>query len=183
MAKKVTTKADVFDVASDLIEQNGSTTTLDIKKEMRNRGFFALQADVSSLMIDICDEEDWSFTFNGVHRVYSDAPVAKSTNTAPQQTGNNSSALRNAAGQGQQSNVIPQTQHAATGKSHTKRSGKVITAFADASEAKGGDWKAYSVIDPAEYYFPSVYTRDDVRLAYRAFCNIYDISDVRACRI
>jgi len=181
MAKKVTTKADVFDVASDLIEQNGSTTTLDIKKEMRNRGFFALQADVSSLMINICDEEDWTFTFNGVHRVYSD----KVATTTSVNIGNNSNALRAAAGQNtvQQINVVKQPSHTATGRSYTKRTGKVITAFNDKSDASRGDWKAYSVVDTREIYFPAVYTRDDVRLAYRAFFKIYEITTVRACRI
>ena len=180
--KKTLTKADVFDVASDLIEANGSTTTLDIKKELRNRGFFALQADVSDYMVQVCDEEDWSFTFNGVHRVYTeDSPSIQTTQTSQiQNTGNSaSSGLRAAMGGGNQNTPA----HTATGESHTTRSGKVITAFDDSSKASSGDWKAYSVVSQDEYFFPGTYTRDDVRLAYRAFLGIYNISDVRAYRI
>jgi hypothetical protein len=181
--KKTLTKADVFDVASDLIEANGSTTTLDIKKELRNRGFFALQADVSDYMVQVCSEEDWDFTFNGAHRVYTESSNSGNTQTTQNQnTGNSASTGLRAAMNGNQ-NTQNTPSHNATGKSHTTRSGKVITAFDDESKASSGDWKAYSVVSQDEYFFPATYTRDDVRLAYRAFLGIYNIADVRACRI
>lgn len=172
---KTLTKADVFDVASDLIEANGSTTTLDIKKECRDRGFFALQADVSDLMQQVCNEENWNFSYNGVHRVYTNKPAPAQTSVTA------SSGLRAAAAKTRPVQSTPVTT--ATGPSHTTRSGRVITSYQDKSEAKSGDWKAYSVIDGAELYFPGVYTRDDVRLAYKALLKIDVIADTRACRI
>lgn len=188
---KTLTKADVFDVASDLIEQNGSATTLEIKNELRHRGFFALQADVSQFMMDVCIEENWVFTVNGNHRVYTDN---SSTNQSAPQPSSNFAALAAAAGHVGSVHINGQSQQAvsasvqvntkgATGETHVTRSGKQITAFVDKSEAKVGDWCAYSVVSQDEYYFPSIYTRDDVRLAYRAFLNIVNISDVRACRL
>lgn len=174
MSKNLT-KADVFDVASDLIEQNGSTTTLDIKNELRNRGFFAKQADVSELMIEVCSEENYSFSYNGVHRVYSDGK----TNTAvtTQTPASNASALQNAANGNQ---IIPAS--AATGKSHTTRFGKVIVAFPSHAAANSGDWAVTSTVSQTVYYFPSTYSRDDVRCAYRAFTRIH-MSLTRASRL
>lgn len=170
---KTLTKADVFDVASDLIEQNGSTTTLDIKTELRNRGFFAKQADVSELMIEVCQEEGYTFTFNGVHRVYSEG----STNSQNSQTKSVSlSAALQAAGK----TVATQTQ-TATGQSHTTRSGKVITAYASKADAKSNDWVVYSTINQVNLYFPGSYSRDEVRIAYRAIVGVH-MTLTRACR-
>ncbi|MCK9576368.1 MAG: hypothetical protein M0R51_10645, partial [Clostridia bacterium] len=176
---KTLTKADVFDVASDLIETNGSTTTLDIKNELRVRGFFAKQADVSDLMIQVCAEENYSFSYNGVHRVYTDS---KGQSVAQPTTANQSTtqSLRAAAGQPSNANqIVPAS--VATGRSHTTRSGKVIVSFANANLVTTGSWKAYSVTSQTVYWFPSTYTRDDVRIAYRAFTGIH-LHDVRACR-
>lgn len=169
---KTLTKADVFDVASDLIEQNGSTTTLDIKNELRKRGFFALQADVSQHMMDVCDEEGWSFSVSGNHRVYTDNASANSTAS----TSSNYAALANAAGptgsvQVNGNQQVAQPAVNASGQTHVTRSGKQITSYSGTDLQNGIPeyWIAYSVISQDEYCFPLLYTRDDVRLAFRAF--------------
>jgi len=63
---KTFTITDVELVASDLIATNGSTTTLDVKNELRNQGFFAEQAEVSAALAQL----DFSFTHNGSFRIY-----------------------------------------------------------------------------------------------------------------
>jgi hypothetical protein len=65
-------KDDVKEAAENLIDIYGSTTTLDIKKSLRNKGFFALQEDVSNFMDELHSEGKFSFTTNGIHRIYKD---------------------------------------------------------------------------------------------------------------
>ena len=70
MARKLIGDKIVRDVAYRLICRNGNTTTLDIKNELRDRGYWAQQGEVSSLMNEIYDKEGWDFTTNGMHRIY-----------------------------------------------------------------------------------------------------------------
>lgn len=58
-------------VATALILANGSTTTLDVKKSLRQRGYEARQADVSQWLLVICFWESWAVKDNGKHRIYS----------------------------------------------------------------------------------------------------------------
>lgn len=44
------TNNDVLVAAQKLIETNGSTTTLDVKNELRDQGFWAIQDDVAREM-------------------------------------------------------------------------------------------------------------------------------------
>lgn len=46
MSTMTLTLQDVTDVSNELIDENGSTTTLDVKRELRIRGFWATQDDV-----------------------------------------------------------------------------------------------------------------------------------------
>jgi hypothetical protein len=161
---KSLTKSDVYDVALDLIEENGSTTTLDVKTELRARNFSARQADVSEHMIEIAAEEKWGFSFNGVHRVYKIATAQPATNASL------SNQLKSAGTmQVNIQNMIPASKTVATSNtgtpSYTKRDGSVIATIQTPSK---GDYKVFSVSNSAVLYFSGRegYSRTDVRFAF-----------------
>jgi hypothetical protein len=53
-----------------VIKKSNTATTLDIKNELRNNGYYALQKDVSEYMQEIASEEDIDYTTNGVYNTY-----------------------------------------------------------------------------------------------------------------
>lgn len=89
------TKQDVLAVAADLINKNGSTTTLEVKNALRAANKKAFQTEVSAFMDEITnvDKEFTVLSDNGIYRTYGAVtptlqPVAASNNTtATQATG------------------------------------------------------------------------------------------------
>lgn len=67
---KTLNKEIVKRVAENLLIDNGKTTTLEVKKKLRARNYFALQADISLFLAHISEEEGWDYDCNGVHRTY-----------------------------------------------------------------------------------------------------------------
>jgi len=68
---KTLTKDAVLTVALKLTENGNTTTSLDIKNELRNQGYWAEQREVSKLMNEIYNEDDnWAFIIDVDHRVY-----------------------------------------------------------------------------------------------------------------
>jgi hypothetical protein len=63
-------RADVESVMNDLLNKNGQTTSLEVKEELRNRGFWATQAVVGTTLQEIAEDNDVPFDFNGVYRTY-----------------------------------------------------------------------------------------------------------------
>jgi hypothetical protein len=65
--------------AHALITLNGSTTTLDIKRSLRQRDFWVKQEDVRNLMLDITSKDgDISYTdTNGMFREYKFAEISR----------------------------------------------------------------------------------------------------------
>lgn len=66
------TRGAVASAMSLLMEANGSTTTLEVKMQLRELGFKASQSEVSEIMADIQRENnhDITFTANGTYRTY-----------------------------------------------------------------------------------------------------------------
>jgi hypothetical protein len=64
------TPESVRDVAMGLMAAHGATTTLEVKNQLRNRGYWALQRDVSRLMRVLADAEGWIILSTGRFRVY-----------------------------------------------------------------------------------------------------------------
>ena len=64
------TKKIVQDVGTHLIESNGSTTTLDVKQELRNQGYWAVQHEISTFMSQLADDGVFKYTDNGTYRTY-----------------------------------------------------------------------------------------------------------------
>lgn len=66
------TKQDVLAVAADLINKNGSTTTLEVKNALRAANKKAFQTEVSAFMDEITnvDKEFTVLSDNGIYRTY-----------------------------------------------------------------------------------------------------------------
>jgi len=80
--KKTVDKAAVKKTAEKLMNDNGSTTTLDVKNTMRKDGYFAEQSVVSDHMRTLNSEEDWDYTSNGSFNTYSLPAVPTSSTTS-----------------------------------------------------------------------------------------------------
>ena len=50
--------------------ETGTTTTLDVKRELRDRGYWAVQADVSRLLADVAASSGWPWWDLGGFRLY-----------------------------------------------------------------------------------------------------------------
>ena len=61
---------DVKEALIELLNENGSTTALDVKKLLRKKGFWALQGKVSNSLNDVYRELDVVRTNNGTYWVY-----------------------------------------------------------------------------------------------------------------
>lgn len=63
-------KDDVDSVFTDLLETQGQATSLEVKQELRNQGFWATQNEVGVMLRDIAAESGIDWDFNGVYRTY-----------------------------------------------------------------------------------------------------------------
>lgn len=186
------TLADVYDVAFDLIEVNGAATTLGIKNELRKRGFFAKQADVSEFMMEIAEEENWQFAYNGVHRIYSfdtDVDIETFIERGMMDEDDHEDDHEEIDNDLKEIKKITQKhiKHKFTcdkcndTKSYIKRDGTLIETI-DESDITYGDYRVWSTSDSDELYFPGCYTRSEVRYAYAKITNT-DYNDTRVATI
>lgn len=67
---KALNKEIVKIVAENLMLENGTTTTLEVKTKLREKNYFALQSDVSVMLDHISQEEGWNYGDNGTYRTY-----------------------------------------------------------------------------------------------------------------
>ena len=68
---KFLTSDIVAEKAIELIEENGETTTLEIKQALRGDGYFALQTGVSNYMDLLAEDGRFEYVDNGTYREYS----------------------------------------------------------------------------------------------------------------
>lgn len=61
----------VCQITEALMLTHGTTTSLEVKKELREQGFYAVQAEVSALMAALAEDRNWKFWSNGRFRIYS----------------------------------------------------------------------------------------------------------------
>lgn len=77
-------KTAVLICAVELMLDNGSTTTLDVKNKLRKNHYSCSQTEVSSFMRDLASEEKWKHSDNGVFRTYTPTvPLTPSTVGTP----------------------------------------------------------------------------------------------------
>ncbi|MEL7170711.1 MAG: hypothetical protein AAGN64_15300 [Bacteroidota bacterium] len=70
MTHYVLTPAAVRETALTLIRTTGTTTTLDVKRALRDQGFWATQATVSTAMDALAADLGWLWLSNGFYRTY-----------------------------------------------------------------------------------------------------------------
>lgn len=68
--KKLLRDEDVLRVATALIKQTTSTTTLDVKNALRDEGFWATQDVISAVMNDYAEAGELVHDFGAPHRTY-----------------------------------------------------------------------------------------------------------------
>lgn len=67
-------KADKIEIkltAERLMNSSGQTTTLQVKNQLRNRNFLAFQNEISEIMEQLANENNWHHVHNGQFRIYS----------------------------------------------------------------------------------------------------------------
>lgn len=79
-------KAVVLVVAKELLEENTTTTTLEVKQELRKRGFDARQSDTSNMMAQLGIEENWDVDSSGLYKIYAFGPARSSKKAAVSKT-------------------------------------------------------------------------------------------------
>lgn len=164
--KKTLTKDAVRDVARELLEANDKTTTLEIKEELRDLGYEAVQADVSAFMDEIHPEEGWSFSTNGVYREYAEDSVsASSGNLGYSTSGGSMRPIQHPPTPTKSTTpkIGAYGNPHSTSTYHQMRDGRKIETV---SAATADDWKVTSTDKPTVLYFGALYTRDEVRNAY-----------------
>ena len=185
MSQKTFTKDDVKRVAESMMQVNGSTTTKDVKDQLRAEGFFAKQAAVSEMMATLCDEEtDWQYSFNGTYREYTLGNSAHTaiTSGAP----GISQQLASHIGATAQSVTVPITvpvpasiTKSVFGKTYTTKDGETIDAI---DKPSVGDWACRDRNGVKDtLYFNGDVSKDRARYAY---CKIVDVAhnDARIAR-
>lgn len=60
----------ILEAAEALMDEHGSTTTLDVKNRLRNQGYQAFQTEISQKMEKLCQTESWQYRTQGRFRVY-----------------------------------------------------------------------------------------------------------------
>ena len=72
------TKQDVLAAAVALMNANGSTTSKDVKTQLRIEDFKANQSEVGEFLRELQIEQNWSKDFNGVYNTYTLVSVSAS---------------------------------------------------------------------------------------------------------
>jgi hypothetical protein len=75
--KKLLQDGDVLRVATVLIKQTDSTTTLDVKNALRDEDFWATQDVVSVVMDDLAEQGELVHDFGAPFRIYTLPEPAK----------------------------------------------------------------------------------------------------------
>lgn len=158
------TKDAVKKTAVKLMNDNGETTNLDIKNELRTEGYNAKQKAVSDFMIELASEENWEHTNNGNHRTYTIGDDSDSSN---------------------RSAVVATLQKTTTATKTNKITNAIkVAGKSITTKTKGNakDWKAYTPNNSSVLYFDQAFSRDQVRGAFAKITGVA-FNDSRACRI
>lgn len=165
------TYQDVRDQALKLINEKGSTTTLEIKNSLRDKGFTVFQSDVSSWMEEIASKETLAYTFNGQYRTYTQATVSNvQAQAQPSQQG----ALQSPGQGGGRVKVFLTPLHTSA---NTMNKTDVLAQFGQ------DDWVVYDRYNSHPLYiYAAAETRDHIRTHYSRTHKM-KIQDVRACAL
>lgn len=85
---------DVATVAIAMVQKQKSCTSLEVKQELRNKGFWAKQSEISGMLAEVAEEEGWDVNDNGMFKTYElplVSPIAKVNTPNPVATSANTS--------------------------------------------------------------------------------------------
>jgi hypothetical protein len=158
---KTLNKIAVMLVAIEMMKDQGTATTLEVKEALRAEGYFAKQADVSNFMFEVAQEEGWAIDNSSTFRTYSlDPNHVAATVISTNSTGN--------------SNLASHTIK------HRDGSEVTVTEKVEA-DAVVGDWICDHYLGD-EMYFDAIYTRDEARGAYAKINNV-DFASVTSSKV
>lgn len=179
-ATKTLDKSVVKEVAEDLMDKNGQTTTLDVKTELRKQRYFATQDEISKLMFEIGNEEDWDIqnSANMQHRIYSNfgsSSNSSSLHTVQGAAGSGSSSSSSTSQKKTRRKLVAPTNVAIGDKTYHRRDGQVVHAHT--SPLPGRYWVVKStcpsMIPNDTLYFDASYPRDMVKGAFRGLSGVH----------
>jgi hypothetical protein len=156
----MTTKDKVYDTAMDLIDENGETTTLDIKNAMRECGEWITQREVSDCMQEFYDEGEFDYKIEDNHRVYF---VSDGEEECCEDDGS----------------CCCTDNSCNTNKTPAKIKTNDEEYIIEDGEEEDGDWEVYYMGDIV--YVDSGVTRSKARVIGSHVFDV-DYDDVRACR-
>ena len=70
MSYKTLDRSDIESAFEDLLAAGNQTTSLNVKEELRDRGFWATQGEVGVAVREIADDLGIDWDYNGVYRTY-----------------------------------------------------------------------------------------------------------------
>jgi hypothetical protein len=156
---KTLDKSDVLDIAADLIQKNGSTTSLEVKTELRNLDFFATQQQVSDFLNELYLDDELEYTQN--NNGYRDYHYPVISNSTFMQSFSSS--------QASSSQTSTPIVNVVSG-SYVKRDGKVIQSN---TIGNIGDYRVWNIINTDVQYYPSTFTRSEVRAAHAKITGVH----------
>lgn len=192
--KKTLTKLDVKNVALLLLKINGETTNLDIKKELRDNDYYATQEDVANWMIEISEEDEIDFSFNGTFRMYY-SDTTKDTSVGDVNVVS-AGTIKDKFWSDEEDDDLDENDSISDASIATfvkgvvtsgdvyvnKKSGNIITPF-DASNLPAACWKVESNDTDKVLYFDASLNREEVRYAFYKIANLSKGSNYKASKI
>lgn len=169
---KTLTKEDVKLVAMELLQNDMTITNLNIKYELRKKGYFATQNAIAKTMDELSREGNFDYSYNGTYRSYFLAKQDPLVNT-PVAT---ISTLKTTKTKGAKTSIQIDSNYGIL--QYTNKSGKNIIGYVTNSNHK---YKVFSS-DPRQLgviYFDSGYTRDQMRYAYKKLSSEKNYKNIR----
>ena len=165
--------ADVEQIFTELLAKNGQVTSLEVKEELRTRGFWATQAIVGPAVQDIANQLGVPFTNNGRFNTYTQPIASTSVTDYEDEEDDTGSTLTVSISQ------LPSTPV------------KVRTPPADPADREpilnpaSGDWTVHDVHSgpSASLAFKAKLTESQAKYAYTLKVTTVLYTDVRAKRL
>lgn len=155
---KTLSREDIEDAFDSLLQSKSTVTSLSVKKELRERGFWATQNEVGAAVREIAGANGYDWDFNGVFRTYYKPGTMQSTSPSYQSVGTIKSA------------PSPKAPPASPADREPIDSPSL------------GDWEVSDVNDPTtKLYFKGMLTAAQARYAYSLKTNV-EYVDVRSRR-
>lgn len=168
---KTLTKDDIKFVAIELLQSDMTVTNLDVKYDLRKRGYFATQNAIAKIMDELSLEGIFGYIYNGTYRSYFiknlNSPLITSTNTVKKI----SKLIRG-------SKTSTQIDLNSGIRQYTNRSGKIIIGYTSNVNHK---YKVFSS-DKSNtdiLYFDGGHSRDEMRYAFKKLTSENSYKNIR----